>query len=47
MRPRGVEFTEPPERRPYGLDASLRDPSGNNIRLAQVELDETAVVAVG
>jgi len=33
---RGVEFTEPPEERPYGIDAGLRDPSGNSIRLTQV-----------
>lgn len=33
---RGVEFTEEPEDRPYGLDASFRDPSGNSIRLAQL-----------
>ncbi len=33
---RGVEFTETPEERPYGIDAAFRDPSGNNIRLTQV-----------
>lgn len=32
----GVEFTEAPEKRPYGIDAAFRDPSGNNIRLTQV-----------
>jgi catechol 2,3-dioxygenase-like lactoylglutathione lyase family enzyme len=32
---RGVEFTEEPEARPYGLDAGFRDPSGNQIRLTQ------------
>jgi len=32
---RGVEFVEEPETRPYGIDAALRDPSGNNIRLTQ------------
>jgi predicted enzyme related to lactoylglutathione lyase len=36
LRARGVEFTETPEERPYGLDASFRDPSGNSIRLTQV-----------
>jgi uncharacterized glyoxalase superfamily protein PhnB len=36
LRARGVEFTEPPEDRPYGIDAGLRDPSGNSIRLTQV-----------
>jgi uncharacterized glyoxalase superfamily protein PhnB len=33
---RGVEFTEAPEERPYGIDAGFRDPSGNAIRLTQV-----------
>ena len=33
----GVEFTEEPEDRPYGVDAGLRDPSGNSIRLTQVK----------
>jgi catechol 2,3-dioxygenase-like lactoylglutathione lyase family enzyme len=36
LRGRGVEFTEPPEERPYGIDSGLRDPSGNSIRLTQV-----------
>jgi uncharacterized glyoxalase superfamily protein PhnB len=33
---RGVEFTEQPEERPYGIDAGFRDPSGNSFRLTQV-----------
>ena len=33
---RGVEFTEEPEERPYGVDAGFRDPSGNSFRLTQV-----------
>ena len=32
---RGVEFVDPPEERPYGIDSSFRDPSGNHIRLMQ------------
>lgn len=32
---KGVEFTETPERRPYGIDAGFRDPSGNSLRLTQ------------
>jgi predicted enzyme related to lactoylglutathione lyase len=32
---RGVEFTELPSERPYGIDAGFRDPSGNSIRLVQ------------
>lgn len=35
LRARGVEFTEPPTPRPYGIDASFRDPSGNSFRLTQ------------
>ncbi len=33
---RGVEFVEKPEERPYGIDGAFRDPSGNNIRVAQL-----------
>jgi len=33
---RGVEFTEQPEDRPYGIDSGFRDPSGNSLRLTQV-----------
>ena len=36
LKARGVEFTEMPERRPYGIDSGFRDPSGNAIRLTQV-----------
>jgi catechol 2,3-dioxygenase-like lactoylglutathione lyase family enzyme len=36
LRARGVEFTETPEKRPYGIDAAFRDPSGNHLRLTQV-----------
>ncbi|HEX2902717.1 MAG TPA: VOC family protein [Jatrophihabitans sp.] len=32
---RGVEFIEAPTQRPYGLDTAFRDPSGNNLRIAQ------------
>jgi catechol 2,3-dioxygenase-like lactoylglutathione lyase family enzyme len=36
LKGRGVEFTETPEERPYGIDSGFRDPSGNSIRLTQV-----------
>jgi catechol 2,3-dioxygenase-like lactoylglutathione lyase family enzyme len=36
LKGRGVEFSEQPEERPYGIDSAFRDPSGNNIRLTQV-----------
>jgi predicted enzyme related to lactoylglutathione lyase len=38
---RGVEFTEAPEERPYGIDSGFRDPSGNSLRLTQVQLPAT------
>jgi uncharacterized glyoxalase superfamily protein PhnB len=36
LKGRGVEFTEVPEERPYGIDSGFRDPSGNSLRLTQV-----------
>jgi predicted enzyme related to lactoylglutathione lyase len=36
LKARGVEFTEQPEERPYGIDSGFRDPSGNSFRLTQV-----------
>jgi catechol 2,3-dioxygenase-like lactoylglutathione lyase family enzyme len=36
LQGRGVEFVEQPEERPYGIDSSFRDPSGNNLRLTEV-----------
>jgi predicted enzyme related to lactoylglutathione lyase len=36
LKGRGVEFSEPPEERPYGIDSSFRDPSGNSFRLTEV-----------
>ncbi len=36
LKARGVEFTESPEERPYGIDSGFRDPSGNSFRLTQV-----------
>jgi uncharacterized glyoxalase superfamily protein PhnB len=38
LKTRGVEFSEPPEERPYGIDSGFRDPSGNSIRLTEVTL---------
>lgn len=36
LKGRGVEFVDEPEERPYGIDASFRDPSGNHIRIMQL-----------
>jgi predicted enzyme related to lactoylglutathione lyase len=33
---RGVEFQQEPTEQPYGIDAGFRDPSGNNMRMAQL-----------
>jgi uncharacterized glyoxalase superfamily protein PhnB len=34
----GVEFTEAPEERPYGIDCGFRDPSGNSFRLTEITM---------
>ena len=38
LKSRGVEFTEAPEERPYGIDCGFRDPSGNHFRLTQLTM---------
>jgi catechol 2,3-dioxygenase-like lactoylglutathione lyase family enzyme len=35
LKGRGVEFTEAPSERPYGIDSEFRDPSGNKFRLGK------------
>jgi predicted enzyme related to lactoylglutathione lyase len=35
LKERGVEFTQEPTEMPYGVDAGLRDPSGNHFRMVQ------------
>ena len=35
LKAKGVEFSEEPTERPYGIDCALRDPFGNHIRFAQ------------
>ena len=37
LKRRGVEFSEHPEDRPYGIDSGFHDPSGNSFRLTQVK----------
>ena len=37
LKGRGVEFVDEPQETPYGIDASFRDPSGNHIRLTQLQ----------
>jgi catechol 2,3-dioxygenase-like lactoylglutathione lyase family enzyme len=36
LKSRGVEFSQEPTKQPYGVDAGFRDPSGNQIRMAQL-----------
>ena len=42
LKSRGVEFSEEPEERPYGIDSGFNDPSGNSFRLTQVKEMSTA-----
>jgi catechol 2,3-dioxygenase-like lactoylglutathione lyase family enzyme len=35
LKGRGVEFTQEPVERFYGIDAGFRDPFGNNMRMTQ------------
>ncbi|MGH7862615.1 MAG: VOC family protein [Candidatus Dormibacteraceae bacterium] len=39
---KGVEFSEPPTDRGYGIDCGLRDPFGNHIRFSQMSKDFVA-----
>ena len=32
----GVDVTEEPQERPYGIDCAVRDPFGNRIRISQM-----------
>ena len=36
LKGRGVEFQQEPTQQPYGIDAGFRDPSGNQMRVAQL-----------
>jgi len=36
LKGRGVEFQQEPTQQPYGIDAGFRDPSGNQMRMAQL-----------
>jgi predicted enzyme related to lactoylglutathione lyase len=35
LKSRGVEFQQEPTEQPYGVDAGFRDPSANQMRVAQ------------
>jgi hypothetical protein len=39
MKDRGVEFVGEPEQQMYGIDVGFRDPSGNNVRMAELNAD--------
>ena len=36
QKAKGVEFQQEPTEQPYGIDAGLRDPSGNSMRMVQL-----------
>jgi catechol 2,3-dioxygenase-like lactoylglutathione lyase family enzyme len=36
LRDRGVEITDEPTERPYGIDFGIRDPFGNAVRIGQM-----------
>ncbi len=36
LRDRGVEITDEPSTKPYGIDFGIRDPFGNAIRIGQM-----------
>jgi catechol 2,3-dioxygenase-like lactoylglutathione lyase family enzyme len=36
LKGRGVQFQQEPTEQPYGIDAGFRDPSGNQMRMAQL-----------
>ena len=36
LKARGVEFQQEPTEQPYGVDAGIRDPSGNQMRMVQL-----------
>lgn len=36
LKERGVEFTDEPTERPYGIDCAARDPFGNHFRIVQL-----------
>ncbi len=37
LRARGVEFTDEPSEKPYGVDFGVRDPFGNKIRIGTLK----------
>ena len=41
LRDRGVEITDEPTQRPYGIDFGIRDPFGNAIRIGQMSESAT------
>jgi catechol 2,3-dioxygenase-like lactoylglutathione lyase family enzyme len=36
LKQKGVEFQQEPTEQPYGIDAGFRDPSGNQMRMAEL-----------
>ncbi len=36
LRSKGVDFTDEPSQKPYGIDFGIRDPFGNKLRIGQL-----------
>lgn len=36
LRAKGVDFTDEPSQKPYGIDFGIRDPFGNKLRIGQL-----------
>src|SRR5919108_417668 len=47
LKKKGIEFTRPAEKHGYGIDASFRDPSGNEFRLLQASPARATKAPVG
>ncbi len=41
LRDRGVDITDEPAERPYGVDFGIRDPFGDAIRIGQMFTEQT------
>ena len=47
LKAKGVEFTQEPVERDYGIDIGLRDPFGNHIRIVQLPKPQQVAAGTG
>lgn len=47
LKAKGIEFTRPAEKHGYGIDATFRDPSGNEFRMLQASTTRVTKGQVG